>query len=102
MSAVAVVPLDAKRRRTYRGEERWFGLLEELGHSRLRRALIESGVSAAQAGGLVFFIEDQMTLERHQDQKTRSRHRRILAGLDPGTVRSRAMPGLLNRRSLVA
>jgi hypothetical protein len=85
-------------RRTYGGEEAWFGLLEELGHSQLRQAFIAAGESPAQAGNLVFFIEEQMTLRRHFSKPGRNRYRHVLAELDPEKVRKLAatIPGWFN------
>ena len=88
-------------RRTYRGEEEWFPLLDEHGHRALRNAFIECGVSAQQANGLVFFLDDQLHLERHQDADSRRRYRRLLDGLDLGVVSS-AIPRLFNSRRAVA
>lgn len=86
-----------KRRRTYAGEERWFPLLEELGPSALRRGLIACGLSASIAGGVVWFLEDQLLLDRTQHTHTRTKYRRVLESLDPSAVRARAIPGLCNR-----
>ncbi len=86
-------------RRIYNGEDRWFPLLEELGHRRLRRGLIEAGIPASTAAGLVFFLEDQMHLDRHQAEKSRNRYRSVLNSLDPATVAdlaTRAIPGSRN------
>jgi len=83
-------------RRTYRGEERWFELLDVLGHRALRNAFIAEGVSPQTAMGLVFFIDDQRHLDRHQTQQSRTRYRRQLEGLDLATVAelaNRAIPG---------
>jgi len=104
---VAVVPLHgAKRRRTYAGEELWFPLLEDFGPSALRRGLIGVGVSPQVAGGLVWFLEDQLLLARTQTDHTRTRYRRVLAELDPAKVAraaKQAIPGLFNSpRSKVA
>jgi hypothetical protein len=44
-------------RRTYRGEEKWFALLDDLGRRSLRDAFIEAGVSPQTAMGLVFFLD---------------------------------------------
>jgi hypothetical protein len=91
--AVAIAHIEGKRRRTYAGEEAWFPLLEQHGPSALRRGLIEAGVSPQVAAGLVFFLEDQLTLAPHvQHQGTRTRYRATLAALDPSTV-ARAIPG---------
>lgn len=81
-----------KPRHTYNGEEPWLDLLQLKGHVPLRTALIRSGVSATLAGQLVWFLEEQTTLERHLSEPSRTKYRRILAGLDPATV-SRAIPG---------
>ena len=90
--------LDQRKRRTYRGEEKWFPLLEELRHTRLRLALIDAGVSPQVAGGIVWFIEAQQTLPRHQTGPSRTRYRQTLAELDPEQVLDigRAIPGQFN------
>lgn len=84
-------------RRTYKGEELWFELLDELGPSRLRRAMIGSGVAARVAGNLVWFLEDQVVLDRHQTDTTRTRYRHQLQRLDIDQVRrvgrALAIPG---------
>lgn len=87
--------VEIKRRRTYAGEEAWFGLLEECGPSALRRGFMRCGVPPQVAGNLVWFIEDQVDLDRTQSESTRSRYRRILAELDPDEVRraARTNPG---------
>ena len=90
--AVAVFALPTARRH-YRGEERWFPLLDELGHRRLRAAFIAAGIPAARAGALVFFLDDQRHLDRHQAEATRTRYRALLAELDPAVVRRRARGG---------
>jgi len=92
----AVTNLNTRRRRTYAGEEAWFELLAELGHRRLRNALIDSGLTAQVAGGIVWFLDDQVNLDRRQTNVTRVRYRRVLAELDPEEVRARAIPGLFN------
>ena len=89
-------------RRTYRGEEEWFPLLEELGLAQLRRGFIGTGLSPATASGLAFFLHDQVTLERHQTDTSRSRYRAILRDLEPATVRSCAIGGLFNSRRRAA
>jgi hypothetical protein len=94
---VAVAPIRQIKRRVYRGEEKWFPLLEEFGHRGLRSALIESGLSAQVAGGLVWFIDDQRSLDRHFNPVTGTRYRQILAELDPDEV-ARAIPGQFNPR----
>ena len=78
-------------RRTYRGEEDWFPLLEEHGHRKLRAGLIRSGVTPVVAGQLVWFLDDQRHLDRHLDKASGVRYRRILRDLDPESV-SRAIP----------
>ena len=92
---VAIVRIEPKRRRTYAGEETWFPLLEELGPSRLRRAFIRCGVSPAIAGNLVWFLEDQLVLERNSSDKSRVSYRCILRALDPVEVlrAARTTPG---------
>ena len=87
--------VEIKRRRTYAGEEVWFPLLEEHGLVKLRRAFISAGVTPQVAAGLVFFLVDQLELDRQQTESTRNRYRRILAELDPAEVAraARAIPG---------
>lgn len=87
--------VEIKRRRTYAGEELWFPLLEEHGLVKLRRAFISAGVTPQVAAGLVFFLVDQLELDRQQTESTRNRYRRILAELDPAEVAraARAIPG---------
>jgi hypothetical protein len=90
---------DISRRRTYRGEEEWFELLEQFGHRPLRAAFIQAGISPQVAGGLVWFLDDQMALERTQTDKSRVRYRSILTTLDKAQVAAaakRAFPGLFN------
>lgn len=88
-------------RRTYAGEEAWFGLLEELGHGGLRRAFIAAGETPTVAGNLVWFLEEQVTLDRHLNHASRSRYRRVLAALDPEKVRklARSIPGWFNSQA---
>jgi hypothetical protein len=85
-------------RRTYRGEEEWFALLDELGHGRLRRAFIAAGETPTVAGNLVWFLEEQVTLDRHLTEASRGRYRRLLEQLDPAKVAElgRAIPGWFN------
>jgi hypothetical protein len=85
-------------RRTYNGEEQWFELLDELGHAHLRRAFIEAGETPAVAGNLVWFLEDQVTLDRHLSKGARHQYRGRLAELDPEKVRAAAqsIPGWFN------
>jgi hypothetical protein len=80
-------------RRYYRGEERWFPLLEELGHQDLRDGFIAAGVAPQVAGGLVWFLDDQMRLTRHQSESSRNRYRRLLETLDSSKVRKLAIGG---------
>lgn len=103
--AVALHVYDPKApRRTFNGEEAWFPLLEEFGHRRLRAALIAGGLSAQVAGGIVWFLDDQMHLDRHQGQKSRNRYRKDLDELDPVAIRAlgRSIPGLFNPRHAAA
>ncbi len=87
-------------RRTYRGEEEWFELLGELTPSGLRRALIAAGVRPAVAGNLVWFLEDQVMLDRHLSEQSRKNYRHQLAELDVEKVRTAAsklaIPGQFN------
>ncbi len=88
-----------KLRRTYRGEECWFPLLDDPGPFALRRAFIGLGISPPTASGLVFFLDDQRHLDRHQDDSTRVRYRRILSTLDVARVAdlaNRAIPRQFN------
>jgi hypothetical protein len=87
-------------RRTYRGEEDWIPLLQRLGHRRLRQALIASGVSPTLAGQMVWFLDEQLHLDRHLTANSRTKYRRVLEGLDVARVADladRAIPGLFNR-----
>jgi len=86
-------------RRTYRGEQAWFGVVDRVGVGGLRDGLIDSGVSARVAGDVAFFVQDQMRLRRHQSDATRVRYRRILERLDPHQVERlavRSISGLFN------
>ena len=85
-------------RRTYRGEEEWFELLEELGPFTMRRALIAAGETPTVAGNLVWFLDEQVTLDRHLTERSRVRYRQALAELDPEKVRAaaRSIPGWFN------
>lgn len=96
---------DISRRRTFRGEEAWFPLLGEVGPAALRSGLIAAEVAPAMAGNLVWFLHDQMTLDRSLSEHTRSNYRKILATLDVEVVAKaarRALPGLLNSAPLAA
>lgn len=87
-------------RRTYRGEGDWIPLLQRIGHRRLRLALIASGVSPTLAGQIVWFLDEQLHLDRHLTADSRTKYRRILDGLDIGAVAQiadRAIPGLFKR-----
>ncbi|MDA8316494.1 MAG: hypothetical protein M0010_15195 [Actinomycetota bacterium] len=92
---MSVTSLQPRRRRTYVGEEIWFPVLEDVGPTRLRRAFIRCGVSPAIAGNLVWFLEDQRSLDRHLAADTGVKYRRILAELDPDEVlrAARTTPG---------
>jgi hypothetical protein len=85
----------AQVRRTYRGEEEWFPLLEEAGPSRLRKAFIATGVTPAVAGQLVWFLEEQLHLERHLSHRSRVSYRQVLRDLDLDKV-TRAIPRQFN------
>jgi hypothetical protein len=89
-------------RRYYRGEERFFPLLTELGHDGLRLGLIRRGVSPASAQGIVFFLSDQMTLDRHQHESTRVAYRAILLELDVEELRRASLEGLRARELVSA
>lgn len=96
LAHMAVMRLDeARRRRTYAGEEVWFPLLETFGPSKLRRAFIACGVPPRVAGNLVWFLEDQATLDRHLDPTTGVKYRRVLRELKPEEVgrAARTIPG---------
>jgi hypothetical protein len=84
-------------RRTYRGEEKWFALLDDLGHRSLRDAFIEAGVSPQTAMGLVFFLDDQRNLDRRQSERSRVRYRDVLEGLDVASV-ARLATGAIPRQ----
>ena len=84
-----------QRRRFYVGEERWFGLLQEVGLPALRRGFIGAGASATLAGQLVWFLYEQLTLDRALSSKSRTRYREELGALDYDLVARearRAMP----------
>jgi len=99
LAGMGIAPVREIKRRRYAGEEEWFALLGELGPSALRRGYIACGVPAQIAGNLVWFLEDQLLLDRTQAETTRGRYRRVLSELDPDEVRraARAIPGLFNR-----
>jgi hypothetical protein len=102
---VAIVRKETARRRRYGAEEPWIPLLSELGASGLRRALINAGLKPEVAGNLVWFLEDQLTLERSLSPGTRTRYRGVLASLDPAKVRalaSRSIPGQFNSMARAA
>jgi hypothetical protein len=87
-------------RRRYNGEEDWIPLLQRIGHRRLRLALIASGVSPTLAGQVVWFLDEQLHLDRHLGEASRTKYRRVLEGLDVARVADladRAIPGLFNR-----
>lgn len=87
------------RRRSYRGEEEWFSLLEEVGFPALRSGFIEAGVSPTIAGNLVWFLHEQDTLDRSLSEPSRLKYRKILATLDRSAVEAaarRASPGWRN------
>lgn len=98
---MAVVQFPIKRRRPGNGEEAWLELLDELGHVRLRAALIEAGMPPQVAGNIVWFLEDQTTLDRALSRATRNRYRHALAEYNTAEVRrlaTRAIPGQFNSR----
>jgi hypothetical protein len=69
-------------RRRYGVEKEWMPLLVKMGHTKLRYGFMGAGVPPQVASGLVFFLEDQLTLERHQTDQTRTRYRKVLRDLD--------------------
>lgn len=89
-------------KRYYRGEERYFPLLLELGHDALRLGLIRRGVSAAQAQGIVFFLADQMALDRHQGVSTRVKYRDALLEIDVAELRRASIAGARERQLVSA
>jgi hypothetical protein len=96
-----ITDLGAVRRR-YGVEAEFFPLLEEFGPAQLREALIECGVKPLQAGSIVWFLEDQVNLNRRQNERTRWQYRQILKDLTPDQVRSAIQPigGLFNSADL--
>jgi hypothetical protein len=62
----------------------------DVGHRGLRLGLIDAGVPPSQAAGIVFFIDDQLHLDRHQSEGARKQYRKVLSGLDPEAVRANA------------
>lgn len=90
---------EPQRRRTYAGEERWFGLLQEVGLPALRRGFLGAGASTTLAGQLTWFLYEQLTLDRAMSSESRVRYRRELDRLDYDAVARearRAMPLLLS------
>ena len=87
-------------RRTYRGEETWFGLLKAFGPFTLRRAFIAAGQTPTRAGNLVWFLEEQQSLDRHLSEASRVKYRDLLAELDLEKVRAlaQAIPGWVSSR----
>jgi hypothetical protein len=88
-----------QRRRLYVGEEQWFGLLQEVGLPALRRGFLAAGVTPTVAGQLVWFLYEQLTLDRALSGTSRTRYREELERLDYDIVARearRAMPLLLN------
>jgi hypothetical protein len=84
----AQAPIQLRRR--YAGEDAWFPVLERVGHDALRAAFIECGVAPQVAAGLVFFLVDQINLDRHQTDGSRTRYRKILRGLDLAAIEQAA------------
>jgi hypothetical protein len=88
----------AQVRRTYRGEEAWFALLETPSGPRgLREAFIAQGISPTLAGQLVWFLDEQLHLSRHFTDTSRANYRRVLEELDLEKVK-RAIPGYVSSR----
>jgi hypothetical protein len=90
---------ERQRRRFYLGEERWFGLLQEVGLPALRRGFLGAGMSPTVAGQLVWFLYEQLTLDRSLSAASRRKYRDELDRLDYDIVARearRAMPLLLN------
>lgn len=87
---------EIRRRRTYRGEDAWFELLDRFGFRALRAGFVACGVTPQVAGGIVWFLDDQRMLDRSQTDSTRNRYRQILATLSPSEVAkaaAEAFPG---------
>ena len=87
--------MNPKRRRSYKGEQEWFHLLDDPGHVPLRRAFIDCGISPTMAGQLVWFLEEQRSLDRHLNRTSRASYRAILEGIDHERL-SRAIPSQFN------
>jgi hypothetical protein len=89
-------------RRTYRGEERFLPLLEEFDLAHIRIGLIRLGISPTLAQGVVFFLDDQRSLDRHQSVTSRCAYRRVLREITPEDLRRASEEGKRTRRELVA
>jgi hypothetical protein len=91
-------------RRTYGCEAEFLPIFQEVGHRVMRAAFIELGVTAQLAGNLVWFLDDQVELDRHLSESTRTRLRSELAKYDPAEVlaTARAIGGLFNSGALAA
>jgi hypothetical protein len=87
-------------RRTAPGEERWFELLQDVGHYRLSIAFMQAADVAPQvAATMVMAIEDRRHGVSRLSGSTLTRFRRLFKELDVDTVRdlaNRAIPRQFN------
>jgi hypothetical protein len=65
----------------------WMALVEKEGALGVRDGLIGVGVTAPQAGGIAFWLEDQRRLHRVVGSVTIWNYRKILRALDPDKVK---------------
>jgi|HubBroStandDraft_6_1064221.scaffolds.fasta_scaffold667821_3 hypothetical protein len=91
------MPVKVKQpRHTYRGEKDWFEFLEAVGHREARARFMYWGdLSATVAGQLVWFLDEQIHLDRHLTERSRVRYRDILDTLDLDRV-NRPIPRQFN------
>jgi hypothetical protein len=74
-------------RRTYTGEERWFELLDELGHYRLSIGfMLAAGVAPQVGANMVMAIEDRRHGVSRLSGSTLARFRQTFKDLDVATV----------------